>query len=629
MRAVLLAVFCGLIGSTSYAQTATPREERAALAKVTTSIKAAERLAKAKRNDDAAERFKSAADLFAEISKAQLSEQSKPLFERVKKQLTESHSKLKAQGLNLSPLEEAEFQGAPEAEPMSSTESRGGPPSTTGKTSFTRQVAPILMQHCGNCHVRATKGDFNASSHMSLMAAAGSNGQIVQAGAGSESPLVMLIVNGEMPPKGKVPPEDVRTLVEWINEGAMFDGDDPSANLTAFARNRPRDRAREMAPEPKVARPTGKETVSFALDVAPILSANCVVCHNAQQPDAELNLSTFAGILKGGESGAVMVAGKPDQSPIHRRTTGEDQPIMPPEGDPLLKEVTDKLATWISEGATFDGLSPDEPLERSTAVVRAKKASPEELSAIRAELAQKNWKLALPDVVPESADTQHLHLLGSAPADKLGEIGALAEAQVAAVLKLLGGKEGAEFAKSRVTLYVFENRIDFSEFAQMVTGRPATGGQLSSSGYTIEDDYITIVPSQDNELELAEQLALTYLREQTQGRMPEWFAAGIARTAAAKIHAKHERVAAWRTNAPSVLAGVQSCPDLMGDKLPPESSATARFAFTETLLKHRGGVQKYLALVKDEQTQADDAFVKAYGAPPEELVTLWLKSVKK
>jgi hypothetical protein len=439
----------------------------------------------------------------------------------------------------------------------------------------------------------------------------------------------MLIVNGEMPPKGKVPPEDIRTLVEWINEGAVFDGDDPSANLTTFARNRPRGGERAMAPEPKVARPTGRETVSFALDVAPILSANCVGCHNAQQPDAELNLSTFAGILKGGESGPVMVAGRPDQSPIHRRTTGEDQPIMPPEGDPLLKEVTDKIATWISEGATFDGLSPDEPLERSTAIVRAKKSSAEELSKIRAELAQKNWKLALPDVAPQTADTLHLHLVGSLTADELNALGAVAETQVEAVLKLLGGKEPSEFAKSRITVYAFGNRIDFSEFGQMVQGRPAAGGQLSSSGYTIEDSYVALVPSQDNELELAEQLALTYLREQTQGRMPEWFAVGIARTAAAKIHAKNDRVAAWRTNAPSVLAGVQSCPDLMGDKLPPESSATARFAFTETLLKHRGGVQKYLALVKDEQTPADDAFVKAYGAPAEELVTLWLKSVKK
>lgn len=627
MRAALLAAFCGLIGSTSFAQTATPREERAALAKVTTSIKAAERLAKAKRNDDAAERFKTAADLFAEIAKAQLSEQAKPLFERVKKQLTESHGKLKAQGLDLPPLEESEFQGAPETEAMA--DARGGPPSTPGKTSFTRQVAPILMQHCGNCHVRATKGDFNASSHSSLMAAAGSNGQIVQPGAGSESPLVMLITNGEMPPKGQVPPEDLRTLVDWINEGAMFDGDDPSANLTTFARSRPRGGERSMAPEPKVTRPTGRETVSFALDIAPILSANCVGCHNAQQPDAELNLSTFAGILRGGESGPVVKPGESNQSPLHRRTTGEDQPIMPPEGDPLLKEVTDKIATWISEGATFDGLSPDEPLERSTAIVRAKKASPEELSAIRAELAQKNWKLALPDVAPQTTDTLHLHLVGSVTADELSALGAVAETQVEAVLKLLGGKVPGEFSKSRVTLYAFGNRIDFSEFGQMVVGRPATSGQLSSSGYTIEDSYVAIVPSQDNELELAEQLALTYLREQTQGRMPEWFAAGIARTAAAKIHAKNDRVAAWRTNAPSVLAGVQSCPDLMGDRLPPESSATARFAFTETLLKHRGGVQKYLALAKDENTPADDAFVKAYGAPAEELVTLWLKSVKK
>ena len=53
---------------------------------------------------------------------------------------------------------------------------------------------------------------------------------------------------------------------------------------------------------------------SFEADLLPVFKANCVHCHGPQQKKADLDLSTAAGLLQGGESGLVVVEGKPDES---------------------------------------------------------------------------------------------------------------------------------------------------------------------------------------------------------------------------------------------------------------------------------------------------------------------------
>src|SRR5262249_53930293 len=59
------------------------------------------------------------------------------------------------------------------------------------------------------------------------------------------------------------------------------------------------------------ARPTVPARVTFATDVSPIVQAKCVRCHGEKTRKADLDLQTAAALLKGGESGAVVVPGKP------------------------------------------------------------------------------------------------------------------------------------------------------------------------------------------------------------------------------------------------------------------------------------------------------------------------------
>ena len=91
------------------------------------------------------------------------------------------------------------------------------------------------------------------------------------------------------------------------------------------------------------------ESVDFVRDIQPFLRAQCLRCHNAQARKGELDLSTPAGIRRGGESGPVVVPGKPLQS---RLLTVLRDGEMPPEGDnrPTADEI-DRIRQWIVGGA--------------------------------------------------------------------------------------------------------------------------------------------------------------------------------------------------------------------------------------------------------------------------------------
>ena len=96
------------------------------------------------------------------------------------------------------------------------------------KISFTKQVAPVLVTRCGNCHVQRTRGDLSMASYAELIKG-GKNGIIVQPGSGKGSRLYEVIESGDMPRGGgTVLPEELALLVRWIDEGAVFDGRNPT-----------------------------------------------------------------------------------------------------------------------------------------------------------------------------------------------------------------------------------------------------------------------------------------------------------------------------------------------------------------------------------------------------------------
>ncbi|WP_138994912.1 c-type cytochrome domain-containing protein [Larkinella sp. C7] len=91
--------------------------------------------------------------------------------------------------------------------------------------------------------------------------------------------------------------------------------------------------------------------------VHPILKSRCIQCHNPEKSKADLRLDSPEMIKKGSEDGAVLVAGKADQSKLVKvcLLPEEDDHHMPPKGKTQLTENQIALLTWwINEGAPFD-----------------------------------------------------------------------------------------------------------------------------------------------------------------------------------------------------------------------------------------------------------------------------------
>jgi cytochrome c553 len=89
----------------------------------------------------------------------------------------------------------------------------------------------------------------------------------------------------------------------------------------------------------------------FETDIRPLLQAKCGRCHGDKTHRADLNLSTPAGILQGGESGPVLVAGKPDKSLLYEKVHRGEMP--PARKDRLAEAEVDLLRRWIESGAKF------------------------------------------------------------------------------------------------------------------------------------------------------------------------------------------------------------------------------------------------------------------------------------
>ena len=104
----------------------------------------------------------------------------------------------------------------------------------------------------------------------------------------------------------------------------------------------------------------------FEAKIRPILVAQCVKCHDAVAETAKklkggLRLDTRDALLKGGDSGAAIVPGKPDEGTFLKALKYEGDVQMPPSGK-LSSAIIADFEKWIAMGA------PD-PRDGTTAAV--------------------------------------------------------------------------------------------------------------------------------------------------------------------------------------------------------------------------------------------------------------------
>ena len=94
--------------------------------------------------------------------------------------------------------------------------------------------------------------------------------------------------------------------------------------------------------------------VDFQRDIQPILQANCWRCHGEQKASGQLRLDSKSAAMKGGISGAVIIAGNSKSSRLLHRVRGEGgEKRMPLGGEALSSARIELLARWIDEGAVW------------------------------------------------------------------------------------------------------------------------------------------------------------------------------------------------------------------------------------------------------------------------------------
>ena len=532
------------------------------------------------------------------------------------KRLVKAHALLELQGLDLKPLKKLEAMAAP-AE------------SAKEGVSFKGEVAKILINRCGRCHVNNARGMFSMATYESLMKGPPA-GFVIKPGDIPGSRLIEAVEGKEMPPSGAgIPEEDLVVLKRWVQGGAKYDGEDPTIKLTTLAP----DAASGNRPEIKVVQATGKETVHFASDIAELLEKQCGGCHgNGRRASGGFNLTTFRGLLRGGDSGEAVLPGKPIDSLLIKKLKGMAGARMPLRRPALANDVILRIETWIREGATFDGEDATRHIREVAALARAKNATHEELSEDRKSLAEQNWRLGNPAGEMSRGETPNFLLLGDIPQGTLEEVARQADAVVSRVAAIFKADTKSPLIKGRMTLFVFQKRYDYSEFGKMVEERQLPKSWRGHWRFNVIDAYGALIrPRPDDEQEslevlIAQQVAGAFVA--SRGKMPRWFSEGTARFVAWRIGAKDKRVTAWDNELIQTLNVMKEADDFLKGKLPAELADVASYSFVKFLMKDPVRYQRLLEGVAGG-TEFQKAFAIVYQGTPAQMAKYWAPDAVK
>ncbi len=401
-------------------------------------------------------------------------------------------------------------------------ESKNSP--SIDQVSFTKSIAPVLIERCGNCHIRRSSGELSMATFESIQR--GSRGvPLITPGNASASRIIEVIEDGSMPQGNqKVLPEELAMLKKWLDQGAKFDGASLTANIAAAGA--PASPTTAMVDDFK---PPEKLTVSFARDIAPVLVESCKGCHlEAQQIRGNFNMNTFAQLINRAAEDAVFVRGKPDASLLIQKLRGTSGNRMPMNRPPLDEATIVKFETWIKEGASFDGSSPDSPLARVAEQAWVANATPEELKKKRLEAAQANWKRVYAGREAFSASGDHIVVLSDSSEASAQKI-LTAAVKVTETLQGTLGSKGKPLFPSGATIFVFEKRYDYSEFGKMAEQRSLPQNWTAHWRREGVNAYVAMTTGSSDDVAIERDLKmnLASLWSSSFDGMPRWFADGI------------------------------------------------------------------------------------------------------
>lgn len=127
---------------------------------------------------------------------------------------------------------------------------------------------------------------------------------------------------------------------------------------------------------------THAQTVNYTKQIAPLLEQYCVDCHSADDADGGFASDSFAALLKGGDEGVAIIAGKANESLLvkfleGRSGRGGKNEFMPPgKRDKLKPEEIALIKAWIDSGAKGPLIAEGKPMPKEVITAKIMPTAP-------------------------------------------------------------------------------------------------------------------------------------------------------------------------------------------------------------------------------------------------------------
>ncbi|MFM9965277.1 MAG: c-type cytochrome domain-containing protein [Planctomycetaceae bacterium] len=498
--------------------------------------------------------------------------------------------------------------------------------------SFIKQIAPLLNSKCLSCHDEKAAGKLRLDS-FAEMKKPSKSGYFLAPGQPQKSMVIARVTAPTGPqrmPKdaAALSNDEINLLANWIKQGAKFDGDDEAIKLSEFGK--PATKARPNTPI-KIAKATGNEKVKFIRDLAPDFVNICERCHSGNNPRGGFRTVTFEDLMRGGDSGAVLIAGKPDESRLWDLING-GPPKMPPGQARIYKKWYENLKVWIEEGCKFDGDDPKAPLKKyvptedELKLAKLSRMTADEFLAMRKEQTKEQWSKVLAKEESRELETSDFYFYGNVDEGRLKQLSGWADEHAKALRGAFKLSDGLIW-KGKLAVIVYKDRFGYSEFSQTINNRepdPAIVGH-SHIGVGQEEAYIVLQDvgdtaneiNPDTRLNLIDQLTGAFLKREGK-KLPEWLIRGTGLAMATKeVGGDNEFLKGLRAGAIDALRGIEQPGDLFNDgKFAPTDMAPIGFTLVSFMIRE-GSQPKFMQFVsalqsgKDLKTSVNDVYKPA------------------
>jgi hypothetical protein len=512
--------------------------------------------------------------------------------------------------------------------------------------SFSGEIAPILARSCGNCHGSDNPRALLDLTSFATMKRGGQNGVLLVPKQAQRSLLMLRVATQDaqarMPKNANaLDRPELEKIYTWINQGAIFDGEDeatPLAELKADGGKEP------DAPPVMITKATGTEKVSFVRDIAPTIVNLCTGCHRGNDPNSGLSVETFENLMRGGDSGRVIVAGNLDGSRLWQLVGAGEQPRMPQGQARITRKFHADLKTWIEEGAKFDGGDPKLPLrslvptDDELAMERLAALSPDEFRQMREQRTEDQWKRVSARVAARFVTSDEFYVYGDASEDRLKQVSEWAGQYVGELRSMFGIQEKPVW-KGRLTIFVMKDRFGYTELNQVLhsrsTARDMHGHAHITTGF--EDAYIAVEDVGDEpgethgglHLSVIDHITGAYLQKPGTN-LPQWVIRGTGLALAGQSVGSNSYVGSMGAQVLDALKGIERPEDVFTDgRFGPGEVGPVGYSVVSFMIKAGGG-RKFGQFISRLHSGANmnAATTAVYSTDLKSLGTAYLNSLR-